>query len=54
MRDYQHMATWKLNDETLESILWNKVQIKLQKKLGEISDGSVQEIQTLLRAEMVI
>jgi len=33
----------------------NKVPIELQKELGEIPDGSVQELlQRLLRAEMVI
>ena len=55
MRDYQRMAPRKLNDETLESILWNKVPIELQKELGEIPDGFVQELlQRVLCAEMVI
>ena len=34
MRDYQHMAPQKLSDANLESILWNKVPIKLQKEAG--------------------
>ena len=55
MRDYQRMAPRKLNDETLESILWNKVPLELQKELGEIPAGSVQELlQRLLRAKIVI
>jgi len=55
MRDYQRMAPRRLNDETLESILWNKVPLELQKELGEIPVGSVQELlQRLLRAESVI
>ena len=33
MRDYQRMAPQKLSDANLESILCNKVSIKLQKKL---------------------
>lgn len=44
MRDYQRMAPYKLTDETLESILWNKVPIELQKEVKEITDGSVQEL----------
>ena len=55
MRDYQHMAPWKLTDETLESILWNKVPIELQKEVKEITDGSVQELlYKLLKAEAVL
>jgi len=55
MRDYQHMAPRKFNDETMESILWNKVPLELQKELGEIPDGSVQDLlQRLLRTETVI
>jgi len=41
MRDYQRMAPQKLSDETLESILWNKVPTELQKEVKEITDGSV-------------
>ena len=33
MRDYQRMAPQKLSDANLESILWNKVRIKLQKEV---------------------
>ena len=52
MQDYQIMAPQKLRDETLESVLWNKVPIELQQ---EVRDGSVQELlQKLLRAESVI
>ena len=55
MRDYQRMAPQKLRDETLESILWNKVPIELQHEVKEITDGSVQELlQKLLRAETVL
>jgi len=49
------MAPWKLTDETLESILWNKVPIELQKEVKEITDGSVQELlYKLLKAEAVL
>ena len=49
------MAPRKLTDDTLESILWNKVPVELQQEVKEITDGSVQELlQKLLRAESVI
>ena len=49
MRDYQRMAPQKLTDTVLESILWNKVPVKLQR------DGSVQELlQRLLKAESIV
>ena len=55
MRDYQRMAPQKLTDTVLESILWNKVPVRLQKEVKEITDGSVQELlQKLLKAESVI
>ena len=55
MRDYQRLAPQKLRDETLESILWNKVPIELQQEVRKIMNGSVQELlQNLLRAELVI
>ena len=54
MRDYQRMAPRKLTDDTLESILWNKVPLELQQEVKEITDGSVQELQKLLRAESVV
>ena len=56
MRYYQLMVVArKLTDEILESILWNKVPLELHKELGEIPNGSVQELlQRLLHAEMVI
>ena len=55
MRDYQSMAPQKLTDVALESILWNKVPLKLQREVREITDGSVQELlQKLLRAESVV
>ena len=55
MRNYQRIAPQKLSDETLESILWNKVPMELQKEVKEITDGSVQELlQRLLRAESVL
>ena len=44
MRDYQRMAPTKLTDETLESILWNKAPVELQREVREIPDGSVQEL----------
>jgi len=34
------MAPQKLKDETLESILWNKVPVELQQELKEILDNS--------------
>ena len=55
MRDYQRMAPQKLSDANLESILWNKVPIKLQKEVGQITEGSLQELfQKLLKAEEVV
>ena len=56
MREYQRMAPLKLTDGVLESILWNKVPVELQKEVKEITtDGSVQELlHKLLRAEAVI
>ena len=55
MRDYQRMALTKITDETLESILWNKAPVELQRKVREIPDGSVQELfQWVLRAEEVV
>jgi len=55
MREYQRMAAQKLSDSILESILWNKVPIKLQQEVKEITDGSVQElVMKLLRAESVV
>jgi len=55
MQNYQRMAPRKLTDETLESILWNKVPVELQKEVKEITDGSVQELlHRLLRAEAVL
>ena len=47
MRDYQHILAphvQKLSDADLESILWNKVPIKLQKEVGEMTKGSLQEL----------
>ena len=55
MRDYQRMAPTRLTDETLESVLWNKAPVELQREVREIPDGSVQELlQRLLRAEEVV
>ena len=55
MREYQRMAPERLSDSILESILWNKVPVELQKEVGEITDGSVQELlMKLLRAESVV
>ena len=44
MRDYQRMAPSKLSDEVLESILWNKAPVELQREIKEITVGSVQEL----------
>ena len=44
MHDYQRMTPQKLTDDTLESILWNKVPVELQQEGKEITDGSVQEL----------
>ena len=55
MRDYQRMAPQKLSDVNLESILWNKVPIKLQKEVGPMTEVSLQELfQKLLKAEEVV
>ena len=55
MRDYQCMAPQKLSDANLESILWNKVPIKLQKEGGQMTEGSLQKLfQKLLKAEEVV
>ena len=56
MRKYQWMAPGKLTDVCLESILWNKVPVELQREVKEITiDGSVQELlQKLMRAETVV
>ena len=49
------MAPQKLTDIVLESILWNKVPLKLQREVREITDGSVQELlQKLLCAESTV
>ena len=44
MRDYQCTAPQKLSDANLESILWNKVPIKLQKEVGQLTEGSLQRV----------
>ena len=55
MRDYQRMAPQKLSDANLESILWNKIPIKLQKEVGQLTEGSLQELfQKLLKAEEIV
>ena len=56
MREYQRIAPHKLTDVCLESILWNKVPVELQKEVKEITtDGSVQELlQKLMQAEAVV
>ena len=50
------MASQKLTDMCLESILWNKDPVELQQEAKEITtNGSVHELlQKLLRAETVI
>jgi len=49
------MAPQKLTDQVLESILWNKVPVKLQLEVKELTDGSVQELlHKLLKAESVV
>jgi len=49
------MAPTKLTDEVLESILWNKAPIELQKEIKEITVGSVQELlHKLLKAEATV
>jgi len=37
MQNYQQMAPHKLSDENLESILWNKVPMELQREVKEIT-----------------
>ena len=47
MRDYQRILAPhvpKLSGANLESILWNKVPIKLQKEVDEMTKGSLQEL----------
>ena len=52
MREYQRLAPDRLSDTNLESILWNKVPVILQKEVGEMKDWSLQELfQRLLKAE---
>ena len=52
MREYQRLAPDKLSDTNLESILWNKVPVMLQKEVGEMKEWSLQELfQRLLKAE---
>ena len=46
MRDYQRLAPNKLTDDVLESTLWNKVPVELQKEVKEFSDSSVQALCT--------
>ena len=41
MRDYQRTAPQKLSEANLESILWNEVPVKLQKEVGQMSEGSL-------------
>ena len=53
MREYQCMAPQKLSDANLESILWNKVPIKLQKEVRPMTEDSLQEL-FLLKAEEVV
>ena len=35
---FQHLAPDKLLDANLESILWNKVPVALQKEVGELKE----------------
>ena len=52
MREYQRLAPEKLSDANLESILWNKVPVALQKEVGEMKEWPLQEcFQRLLKAE---
>lgn len=37
------MAPQKLSDANLESILWNKIPVKIQKEVGQMSEGSLQD-----------
>ena len=49
------MAPQKLSDANLKSILWNKVPIKLQKEVDQMTEGSLQKLfQKLLKAEKVV
>ena len=41
MREYQRLAPDRLSDRNLESILWNKVPLILQKEVGEMKDWSL-------------
>ena len=43
MRDYQMMAPGMLTDSVLESILWNKVPVRLH-EIKVITVSSVQEL----------
>ena len=44
MRDYQRKWTQKLSDANLESMLWNKVRVKLQKEVGQMTAVADPEI----------
>ena len=49
------MALRRLTDDTLESILWNKVPVELQKEVKDFTDGPVQALlQKLLKAKLVL
>ena len=49
------MEPQKLSDANLGSILWNKVPIKLQKEVGQLTEGSLQELfQKLFKAEEIV
>ena len=55
IRDYQRMAPQKLSDANLESVLCNKVPIKLQKEDSQMTEGSLQELfRKMLKAEEVV
>ena len=53
MRDIKEWH--KLSDANLESILWNKVPVKLQKEVGQMTEGSLPKtFQKLLKAEETV
>jgi len=55
MQGLQRMAPQKLLDANLESILWNKVSVKLQKEIDQMSESPLQELfQKLLKAEETV
>ena len=51
----QRISPQKLSDANLESIFWNKVPVKLQKEVGQLTERLLQEtLQKLLKTEETV